>query len=350
MLINVLRSLRAREPRNPLVRAQACLAERRFAEAIELATTAIEAESGNPHAYLLRAKARFMVGEHEAAETDRRRAGSLLSLPEAAELFHDAALDLWQMGNRDNALTVFSWAQISDSTYVPAQRLPGIEVQGEWYLHVMARIQAHLRPRNYLEIGVAMGDSIKLALPDTIAVGVDPEPRIQGPVSPHWRIFPQTSDSFFAGEDVPALLGGRPLELGFIDGMHRFEFALRDFVNMERLCTPASTILVHDCYPATRETAERERSTHFWSGDVWRLIMLLKKHRPDLSVHTIAAPPTGLALIRALDPASRVLAQKLDSIVEEYLALDYSVLDRDKAAQLNLVPNDWSRIAALLGR
>jgi hypothetical protein len=38
---------------------------------------------------------------------------------------------------------------------------------------------------------------------------------------------------------VRALLGGLPVELGFIDGMHLFEFALRDFMNLERLCTPA---------------------------------------------------------------------------------------------------------------
>jgi hypothetical protein len=34
--------------------------------------------------------------------------------------------------------------------------------------------------------------------------------------------------------------------------MHHFEFALRDFANTERHCTPQSTILIHDTYPLNR--------------------------------------------------------------------------------------------------
>ena len=41
-------------------------------------------------------------------------------------------------------------------------------------------------------------------------------------------LFPQTSDEFFARNDVGAELGGLPVDLAFIDGMHHFEFALRD--------------------------------------------------------------------------------------------------------------------------
>src|SRR5258706_5348979 len=52
-------------------------------------------------------------------------------------------------------------------------------------------------------------------------------------------------------------------------------------------------------------TAARERVDAFWSGDVWKLVPCLKKYRPDLSIHTIASAPTGLPVIRNLDPASR---------------------------------------------
>lgn len=31
------------------------------------------------------------------------------------------------------------------------------------------------------------------------------------------------------------------------------------------------------------------------------------------------------------------------------MALDYSYLDEDRAGKLNLFPNDWQRIAPLLG-
>ena len=107
---------------------------------------------------------------------------------------------------------------------------------------------------------------------------------------------------FFAHHDVGALFGGARIELAFIDGMHRFEFALRDFAAVERLADRQATILVHDCYPLDRRTAERVRSTVFWSGDCWRLILALKKHRPDLAINTIATAPTGLAVVRISIP------------------------------------------------
>jgi hypothetical protein len=157
-----------------------------------------------------------------------------------------------------------------------------------------------------------------------------------------------TSDAYFAMYDVAGDLGGLPIELAFIDGMHHFEFALRDFINVERRCSAGSTILIHDVFPVTRLSAERERQTSFWSGDVWRLVLILRKYRPDLSVNVIATAPTGLGVVRRLDPGSRVLAERYEEIVREYLALDYSVLDADKAGMLALFPNDWERIKALL--
>ena len=130
--------------------------------------------------------------------------------------------------------------------------------------------------------------------------------------------------------------------------MHRFEYALCDFINIERLSRPDSVILIHDCFPLDAQTAKRDRCTTFWSGDIWRLILLLRKYRPDLAVHTISTPPTGLGMIFNLDPASRILSDKLDAIVAEYLAVDYSVLDGRKRELLNAGPNDWDSITALL--
>jgi hypothetical protein len=57
--------------------------------------------------------------------------------------------------------------------------------------------------------------------------------------------------------------------------------------------------------------------------------------------------PTGLTVIRNLDPTSRALAEREDAIVEEFLALDYAALNADKRAALNLVANEPQRIHAL---
>ena len=50
-----------------------------------------------------------------------------------------------------------------------------------------------------------------------------------------------TSDDFFARPDAAEVLGGVPLDLAFIDGMHQFEYALRDFMHLEHWATPEST-------------------------------------------------------------------------------------------------------------
>ena len=233
--------------------------------------------------------------------------------------------------------------------YLPAHSLlAAIDLPGEDYFQLFDRFHAHLKPRTYLEIGVATGSSIRLVGPSTRAIGVDPDPKIDFELASNIKIFAQTSDDFFAKNDVRAELGGLPIDLAFIDGMHNFEFALRDFMNVEALCTPESTILIHDVYPLDERTAERERVTAFWSGDIWRLILLLRKHRPDLTVHTIAASPTGLGIVRNLDPRSRYIRDHLDELVKEYLAMRFDVLEGRKAERLALFPNDWTRIGALL--
>ncbi|MGH8263486.1 MAG: class I SAM-dependent methyltransferase, partial [Steroidobacterales bacterium] len=111
---------------------------------------------------------------------------------------------------------------------------------------------------------------------------------------------------------------------------------------------PSAIVLVHDCYPLDAMTATRERRTAFWSGDIWRLILLLKKYRPDLKVNTVATRPTGLGVISNLDPSSRVLSDNLDAIIAEYLATDYSVLEGRKADLLGLYPNEWPDVRALI--
>jgi len=223
-----------------------------------------------------------------------------------------------------------------------------IALPGPIYFELLPRIHAFLRPRTYLEIGVESGRSIQLALPETRAVGIDPAADVRYSLGPRTTIRRTTSDDYFAGQDILADFGGLPVDLAFLDGMHNFEFALRDFINVEKHCARGSTILIHDCYPLNRETATREHNTHFWSGDTWRLFLALRKYRPDLRLHTIAAAPTGLAVARNLNPGSRVLEQNYDAIVSEHLALDYSVLDADKPGTLSLYPNEWERIEAIL--
>jgi len=269
--------------------------------------------------------------------------------PQNADGHFGAAVAHQKLGANEAARECCETALALDPGLNPAYGfLAGLNLPGPEYLEVISKFHSHLRPRTYLEIGVDTGQSIALARRETRAIGIDPEPKIAQRLGPGTSIRATTSDEYFAAHDVKADLGGLPIDLAFIDGMHRFEFALRDFMNIEKHCTSRSTILIHDCYPLSRYTAERERRTSFWSGDIWRLILLLRKYRPDLSVKVIGTAPTGLGMVRGLDPGSSVLRECYDSIVEEFLALDYSVLDADKAGMLALAPNDWERVKALL--
>jgi len=271
-------------------------------------------------------------------------------LPDGAAGLIRAAQAALAAGNRDLAIecaerALDRYADCRDARLL----LAVLYLHGRSYDEVIADIHRHLKPRSYIEIGVATGKSLALVRAETRALGVDPDPAIQFALSPNTRVFKETSDDFFAKHDVREELDGLPLDLAFIDGLHWFDYALRDFINLERLCGPGATILVHDCFPLDRVSAQRESKSEFWSGDGWRLVVLLKKYRPDLRIHTIAAPPTGLVLIRGLDPSSRFLADNLDRLVEEFMKLDYGYLLEDRAAKLNRVPNDWDGIRRLIG-
>lgn len=269
--------------------------------------------------------------------------------PNVTQCQFDLAVTHWKLGDTEAARRCCERTlSLAPDLNAAHELLSMLTLPGAIYFDLLPMIHSHLRPRTYVEIGVSKGDSITLVRPETRAIGIDPLPKVTAPLGPNTSIHATTSDDYFASRDVSADLGGLPIDLAFIDGMHQFEFALRDFINIEKHCSAQSTILIHDCYPLTRLTAERERKTVFWSGDIWRLILILRKYRPDLSVNVLATGPTGLAIVRRLDPGSSVLAGRMREIVDEYLALDYSVLDADKARMLALFPNDWERIKSLL--
>jgi methyltransferase family protein len=224
------------------------------------------------------------------------------------------------------------------------ERLPGPA-----YYNVLRWIHRILEPTNYVEIGVHKGVSLVQACEGTPTIGIDPAPDIDQEV-PDATIYDLTSDDFFARYDMDALLGG-PVELAFIDGLHLFEQVLRDFVNLEKHSAPDTVILLHDCLPLDEMTASRVRTTDFYSGDVWKATLALRRERPELDMAIVPTAPTGLCLVRGLDASER-FEQKLPTIVDEYMDLgfDYYVAHRDEMpAQIandKEAVRDWLRPAA----
>ena len=207
-----------------------------------------------------------------------------------------------------------------------------------------------LRPETYVEIGIETGSTLALARPPTRVFGVDLEPSVTCRLKTETHIFTETSDAFFANRRLERPLAGRPVRLGFINGLHTFEECLRDFINLEAWCDPMSVILLHDTLPLDEPTQRRKRETLFWTGDVWKTVLALKHYRPDLDIFTISTAPTGLTVVTGLDPTSCVLAEVISEAVRRFIDLPFSAVEHGLDEACNVVPNDWQTVAARLHR
>lgn len=213
--------------------------------------------------------------------------------------------------------------------------------------------------RTYLEIGVNDGRSLRLSRVPSVAV--DPAFKVVTEIRCDVHLVRATSDDFFARPDpLSHLKGGRhPLrnlrrgrhpfgywrrpviDLAFIDGMHLFEYALRDFMNVERHADWTSVIVFDDMLPRNADEAARDRHTDAWTGDVYKLADILARYRPDLLAVPVDTRPTGQLVVFGADPRSTVLRDRYDEIVAEYDAPDpqkvpETVLERTGA----VVPQD----------
>ena len=214
------------------------------------------------------------------------------------------------------------------------------------YDAILDRIHQYLYPRTYLEIGIRNGDSLALALPGTRCIGVDPDPQIVMPLPEDSTIESSTSDAFFETDRAARLLADATIDLAFIDGMHLFEYALRDFMNIERLAASNSVVLLHDVLPRSASEAQREPRSGYWAGDVWKVLYCLREERPDLSISVIDAFPTGLAIVQKLNPTHP--RPDVDRMVARYRYLDFDVFRNDLRPSMTLIPNDWRHIRAIL--
>jgi hypothetical protein len=178
------------------------------------------------------------------------------------------------------------------------------------YLRVLEQLHRELSPVCYLEIGVQRGASLELA--KCPAIGVDPSPDINRELPSTTKVLALTSDDFFQKNAE-----GVTPDLSFIDGMHLFENALRDFMNVERRAAPGAVAVLAAILPNHPAQARRDRQTQAWSGDVWRVADVLKRHRSDLFVLPIDAAPAGLLLVAGLDQANRVLWDHYNPMVRE---------------------------------
>jgi hypothetical protein len=199
---------------------------------------------------------------------------------------------------------------------------------GEDYYTVISRLHRYLRPKTYLEIGVLNGDT--LALAECPAIAIDPNLEINQDVIGTKRcclLFQISSDAFFATYDPKALLGDQ-IDVALIDGLHLFEYVLRDFIHLEPNMKRNSVLLLDECIPTDAHICRRRfedqsfagqsRHADWWAGDVWKAIVALKNWRPDLRIHAFNAAPNGLIAITNLDPTSKVLAEYYFEVTAQF--------------------------------
>lgn len=158
----------------------------------------------------------------------------------------------------------------------------------------LAALHEIIKPRTYLEIGVQYGHSLNLAKYSEVAIGIDPQPLTQ----PHGNqvLFSMTSDEYF--REHKSL---QKVDFAFIDGMHLFEYAYRDFFNIERRSHPGTVVVFDDMLPRNQAEAAREQCPGDWAGDVWKVYYLLKDDRPDLKLIPVDTFPTGTLVVLGLD-------------------------------------------------
>ena len=202
--------------------------------------------------------------------------------------------------------------------------------QGMHYTDALGQLALKRGVSRYFEIGVQAGRNLA-RIPCDTAIGVDPSYQLTQNVAHNKKkviLFQMTSDRYFSDVDTAAEARGT-IDLAFLDGMHLFEYLLRDFYNTERICSPRSLIALHDCMPLSsgmagrneQQVAREVKGTNFerfWTGDVWKIVPILKKYRPDLKVVLLDCPPTGLVLISNLDPSSNFLSENYLEIVREF--------------------------------
>ena len=214
------------------------------------------------------------------------------------------------------------------------------------YIEVLRQMHELLKPELYIEIGIRKGKSFRLA--KCKAIGIDPAPNIAMKLSDNHNLYQITSDAFFCGEGKD-ILKNKKADLVFIDGMHLFEFALRDFMWIEKYANDNAVVVIDDIFPNHPIQAQRQRSTAVWTGDVWKLSVCLFEQRKDLQLFFIDSYPTGMLAIKGLNPKNNKLINQYNPIIRRYKGIALSgrykevILNREGA----LNPNDpylWRKL------
>ena len=158
--------------------------------------------------------------------------------------------------------------------------------------------------------------------------------------------FEVTSDVFF--DKNKSLLQANKTQLAFIDGLHTYEQALADTLNVLQNATDDVIIVLHDCNPldalaahraisidhARAELKDHKEWKNIWNGDVWKTIVDIRKNHPNLTAFVLNTDH-GLGFVFKKD--RRNLPNIFNSFTDIH-DLDYNFLNENRADLLDLKP------------
>jgi len=173
----------------------------------------------------------------------------------------------------------------------------GLDVSGEtpanWHEDFVVHLAQILRPQTYVELGLykcqVFNRVSKIA---DISIGIDIEPDAVA-------LMKKSTNNYFIGKStadaldkVENILGGKGIDMIFIDADHSRESVLTDFNNYFPLVNENGLILMHDAYPMSEEMTSKG-----YCGDGYKAIYELSLQRDTFELVTIPHHP-GLAICR----------------------------------------------------
>jgi Methyltransferase domain len=200
----------------------------------------------------------------------------------------------------------------------------------------------------YLEIGVFAG-GVFFPVKAKRKIAVDPEftfgkfkrrkKILKNLSNLNASYFEMSSDDFFNTQAGP-LFKEQPVDICLVDGMHEYEYALRDVENTLKYLQPDGVIIMHDCNPQTAGSAitfEEWKNKNYegnWNGDVWKTILHLRSLRKDITVFVLDVD-YGLGIVCKRHPEETLSFAK-----KEIQDLTYNDFDKNRH-WLNLKPMEY---------
>jgi tetratricopeptide (TPR) repeat protein len=88
--------------------------------------------------------------------------------------------------------------------------------------------------------------------------------------------------------------------------------------------TPKTIICVKNTYPLDGITSSERKYTSFWTGNIWKLVPVLKEFFPSINIKTLKAFPAGVSIMNNFDAtAGKILRCNFPEIINYADSLHY---------------------------